>query len=149
MKLLRELYELDQPEDMQGDGDVNQDQAVNQLSIGSDETDTDSLGSDSADVVKLDVPLFIRLLEWSREEATDDEQLHNVAEKLTADLNRTWTMDDYAEICGDASTEDDYSDDSEDDFNDDSEDDYSDDSAGDDSENSFSFTKGPTGSSIG
>jgi len=33
-----------------------------------------------ADIVKLDVPLFIRLLELSREEIKDDADIHDVAE---------------------------------------------------------------------
>jgi hypothetical protein len=34
------------------------------------------------DVITVDVPLFIRLLEFAREDATDDMMLHDVAEKL-------------------------------------------------------------------
>jgi hypothetical protein len=34
------------------------------------------------DVISVDVPLFIRLLEFAREDATDDMKLHDVAEKL-------------------------------------------------------------------
>jgi hypothetical protein len=33
-----------------------------------------------ADIVKLDVPLFIRLLELAREEIKDDADIHDVAE---------------------------------------------------------------------
>jgi len=32
------------------------------------------------DTIKLDVPLFIRLLEYAREDAKDDMDLHRVAE---------------------------------------------------------------------
>ncbi len=34
------------------------------------------------DVISVDVPLFIRLLEFAREDSTDDMQLHDIAEKL-------------------------------------------------------------------
>lgn len=35
------------------------------------------------DIVKLDVPLFIRLLELAREEVKDDADLHDIAEAVT------------------------------------------------------------------
>jgi hypothetical protein len=35
------------------------------------------------DVVSLDVPLLIRILEWAREEAQADVPLHFVAERLS------------------------------------------------------------------
>ena len=35
-----------------------------------------------ADVIKLNVPLLIRLLEWAREDASKDCDLHEVAERL-------------------------------------------------------------------
>lgn len=34
------------------------------------------------DVIKLDVPLFIRLLEYAREDAKTDMDLHNVTDKI-------------------------------------------------------------------
>ena len=39
------------------------------------------------DIIKLDVPLFIRLLEYAREDATGDVDLHRVAENAV-DLSR-------------------------------------------------------------
>jgi hypothetical protein len=39
------------------------------------------------DTIKLDVPLFIRLLEYAREDAKDDMDLHRVAENAI-DLSR-------------------------------------------------------------
>jgi len=50
-----------------------------------------------ADVVKVDVPLLIRLLEFSKEDAVDDMALHDLAEKLVAGCQRgrTLTMKDY------------------------------------------------------
>jgi hypothetical protein len=52
------------------------------------------------DVITVDVPLFIRLLEFAREDSTDDMQLHDVAEKLIelcADGD-IMTMEQYDEI---------------------------------------------------
>jgi hypothetical protein len=54
------------------------------------------------DVISVDVPLFIRLLEFAREDATDDMKLHDVAEKLIemcADGD-IMQMEQYEEIIG-------------------------------------------------
>ena len=50
-----------------------------------------------SDKVTLDVPLFIRLLEYAREDAKTDMDLHNVAEKAIAasETGKTLTMADY------------------------------------------------------
>jgi TfoX/Sxy family transcriptional regulator of competence genes len=50
-----------------------------------------------SDKVTLDIPLFIRLLEYAREDAKTDMDLHNVAEKaITAsETGKTLTMSDY------------------------------------------------------
>jgi hypothetical protein len=56
--------------------------------------------SDDEDVVHLNVPLFIRLLEFAREDAHSDVDLHFVAEnviKLTRPRKHL-TMDDYKHI---------------------------------------------------
>jgi cbb3-type cytochrome oxidase cytochrome c subunit len=64
------------------------------------------------DIVKLDVPLFIRLLELAREDVKQDADLHDVAEaviKLSQD--GVATMADYDSIVafmqkqGDSATE--------------------------------------------
>ena len=49
------------------------------------------------DTVKLDIPLLIRLLEFAKEDASDDMDLHDLAEKLVAGSQRgcTLTMKDY------------------------------------------------------
>lgn len=54
------------------------------------------------DVISVDVPLFIRLLEFAREDATDDMQLHDVAEKLIklCQDGDIMTMEQYDEIVG-------------------------------------------------
>lgn len=54
------------------------------------------------DTIKLDVPLFIRLLEYAREDAKDDMDLHRVAENAI-DLSRfagVLGMIDYENIVG-------------------------------------------------
>ena len=55
------------------------------------------------DVVKLDIPLLIRLLEYAREDAETDMDLHNVADmliKLSGDGD-TLSMNHYDQIVGD------------------------------------------------
>jgi hypothetical protein len=52
----------------------------------------------------MDVPLFIRMLEYSREDAAEDMDLHDVTEKAIA-LNKEksiLSMDDYDAIVGGA-----------------------------------------------
>ena len=55
-----------------------------------------------ADKVTLDIPLFIRLLEYAREDAKTDMDLHNVAEKAISlsETERTLTMNDYDALVG-------------------------------------------------
>jgi hypothetical protein len=55
------------------------------------------------DVVKLDIPLLIRLLEYSREDAKTDMDLHNVTEMLIklSTTGNVLTMDNYDQIVGD------------------------------------------------
>jgi hypothetical protein len=50
-----------------------------------------------SDKVTLDIPLFIRLLEYAREDAKTDMDLHNVAEKaiVASETGKTLTMADY------------------------------------------------------
>ena len=52
------------------------------------------------DVIKLNIPLMIRLLEWAREEASKDVDIHIVTEQLIelSEEGDTLTMDDYPEI---------------------------------------------------
>ena len=55
-----------------------------------------------SDKVTLDIPLFIRLLEYAREDAKTDMDLHNVAEKAVAasETGKTLTMADYDGLVG-------------------------------------------------
>jgi hypothetical protein len=54
------------------------------------------------DIITVDVPLFIRLLEYAREDAQTDMDLHSVAENAIslALSGKTLTMDDYVSIVG-------------------------------------------------
>jgi hypothetical protein len=54
------------------------------------------------DTIKVDVPLFIRLLEYAREDAKTDMDLHNVAENIIdlSEEGQALTMDDYNAIVG-------------------------------------------------
>lgn len=53
------------------------------------------------DVIKIDVPTFLRLLELAREDVKEDADLHDVTERVVAiSQERVVTMDDYNEIVG-------------------------------------------------
>jgi hypothetical protein len=61
-----------------------------------------------ADKITLDVPLFIRLLEYAREDAKTDMDLHKVTENAVAlsETGKTLTMDQYDSIIKDSDGED-------------------------------------------
>lgn len=51
------------------------------------------------DIIKIDVPTFLRLLELAREDVKDDMALHFVTEIVTKiSQDRVATMDDYENI---------------------------------------------------
>lgn len=51
------------------------------------------------DIVKIDVPTFIRLLELAREDVDNDMDLHDVAEKVVElSQDQVVTMSEYDEI---------------------------------------------------
>ena len=53
------------------------------------------------DIVKLDVPTFIRLLELSREDIKQDADIHDLAQKvIEISKERPVTMADYDDIVG-------------------------------------------------
>jgi hypothetical protein len=59
-------------------------------------------GEDAVDTITMDVPLFIRMLEYAREDASQDVDLHDVTEKAVV-LNKDMdvlTMDSYDSIVG-------------------------------------------------
>jgi len=53
--------------------------------------------NDAPDIIAVDVPLFIRLLEFAREDAGDDMDLHDVAERAieAVKMRGVLSMDDY------------------------------------------------------
>lgn len=55
------------------------------------------------DVVKFNVPLLIRLLEYAREDSSSDIDLHLVAERIIdlSEEGEVLTMDHYSKIIGD------------------------------------------------
>jgi hypothetical protein len=59
------------------------------------------------DTIKVDVPLFIRLLEYAREDAQTDMDLHNVAENIIrlSENGKVLSMDDYDMIVGSSEEE--------------------------------------------
>lgn len=62
------------------------------------------------DVVTMDIPLFIRMMEYAREDAKSDMDLHDVAEKATQTSanGKTLTMSDYTNLVGEKLNEDDW-----------------------------------------
>ena len=58
--------------------------------------------TESIDTVTLDIPLMIRMLEYAREDAKNDMDLHDVTERLIAlsQEGGTLSMDDYNAIVG-------------------------------------------------
>lgn len=54
------------------------------------------------DVIKLNIPLLLRVMEYSKEEAKSDEDLHKVIERLTkaSEGGKILTMSDYKTIIG-------------------------------------------------
>jgi len=54
------------------------------------------------DIIAVDVPLFTRLLEYAREDAQTDMDLHDVADNIISlsSTGKTLTMDDYNSIVG-------------------------------------------------
>lgn len=96
--------------DMDGDGDIDskdyllkRDAAIKKAQAVKEETNP-------MDVVAMDVPLLIRMMEFAREDAKSDLDLHDVAEKAIAlsGEGRTLTMSDYGTIFGGALNEDDW-----------------------------------------
>ena len=59
------------------------------------------------DTINLDIPLFIRLLEYAREDASSDVDIHNLSERVInlASSGETLTMDDYDSIVPKKTTE--------------------------------------------
>lgn len=57
---------------------------------------------DPTDIIAMDVPLFLRMLEWAKEEAAEDVDLHEVTERAieAVKLRGLLSMDDYQDLIG-------------------------------------------------
>jgi hypothetical protein len=57
---------------------------------------------DPTDIIAMDVPLFIRMLEYAREDAQSDMDLHDVAERAieAVKLRGLLSMEDYNDLIG-------------------------------------------------
>jgi hypothetical protein len=66
-----------------------------------DPTDDASNDGDKVDTVTMDIPLLLRMMEYAREEAHEDMDLHDVAERMIAmSKDGPLSMDDYDSIVG-------------------------------------------------
>ena len=83
------------------DMDIAQAQDLIAKASQKEESVDEAEGEDSVDTVTLDVPLMIRMLEYAREDAKDDMDLHDVAERMIAmSKDGPLSMDDYDSIVG-------------------------------------------------
>jgi hypothetical protein len=67
-----------------------------------DGEETENTNVDEVDTITMDVPLFLRALEYSREDAKSDLSLHDITQKVI-ELNKQYpslNMDNYYEIFG-------------------------------------------------
>jgi len=57
---------------------------------------------DPTDIIAMDVPLFLRMLEWAKEDAAEDVDLHEVTERAieAVKLRGLLSMDDYDSLIG-------------------------------------------------
>lgn len=53
---------------------------------------------DKTDTLTMDIPLFIRMLEWAREDAQTDMDLHRITENAIRLKSELLTMNDYPAI---------------------------------------------------
>jgi hypothetical protein len=69
---------------------------------------TDVMEINPADKAMVDIPLLIRLLEYAREDAKTDMDLHNVAENIIrlSSTGKVLSMSNYDEIIGGKETSD-------------------------------------------
>jgi hypothetical protein len=62
----------------------------------------DTTNMNPRDIITVDVPLFIRLLEYAREDAQTDMDLHDLTENIISlsASGKTLIMEDYSTIIG-------------------------------------------------
>lgn len=70
--------------------------------IGIEDFSVEEPEENPVDVIRMDIPLFMRCLEFAREDAQDDADLHHLVEKATelSKDGKTLTMDNYDELAG-------------------------------------------------
>jgi len=59
------------------------------------------INGDKVDIITTDVPLFIRLLEYAKEDAETDMDLHNITENIISigkEIEKPLTMENYNNI---------------------------------------------------
>ena len=103
LKRLLELAGVETNEDIHKMAMDHDDELARQ----SDESgESDESDINPEDVLKMDVPLFIRLLEWSKEDAKTDMQLHKMTENVIklSTHGRRLTMDDYERCIANTNT---------------------------------------------
>ena len=96
--------------DMDGDGDIDSKDYLLKRNAAIKKAMAMKEETNPMDVVAMDVPLLIRMMEYAREDAKSDLDLHDVAEKAIAlsSEGKTLTMSDYGAIFGGALNEDDW-----------------------------------------
>jgi hypothetical protein len=83
------VFRYDSPKKTSGYGNYN-DSELNEAE-----------GEDKVDTVTMDVPLLLRIMEYAREDAHEDMDLHDVAERMIAmSKDGPLSMDDYDSIVG-------------------------------------------------
>lgn len=80
-------------------GEMEVDLSNGEVSQAAPATTEPTVAPNPPDVIKMDVPLFIRTLEYARENAQTDQELHQLTERAAAmSRDRVLTMEDYESL---------------------------------------------------